>query len=66
MNLTEMRTSVRQDLQDEDAANYRWTNDEVDGAIQRVVREFSLACPQMESTAITTTERPGNVTGWLY
>jgi hypothetical protein len=56
MNLTEMRTRVREDLQDTDAANYRWTNDEVDGAIQRVVREFSLAYPQMESTDIATTD----------
>jgi len=56
MNLTEMRTRVRQDLQDTDAANYRWTNDEVDGAIQRVVREFSLAYPLMESTDIATTD----------
>ena len=56
MNLTEMRTRVRQDLQDTDAANYRWSNDEVDGAIQRVVREFSLAYPQMESTDIATTD----------
>jgi len=56
MNLTEMRTRVREDLQDEDEANYRWTNDQVDGAIERVVREFSLAYPQMESTDIATTD----------
>ena len=56
MNLTEMRARVREDLQDEDAQNYRWTNDQVDGAIERVVREFSLAYPQMESTDIATTE----------
>jgi hypothetical protein len=56
MNLTEMRTRVREDLQDEDDANYRWTNDQVDGAIERVVKEFSLAYPQMESTDIATTE----------
>jgi hypothetical protein len=56
MNLTEMRTRVREDLQDTDAANYRWSNDEVDGAIQRVVREFSLAYPQMESTTLATTD----------
>jgi len=56
LTLTEMRTRVRQDLQDEDAANYRWSNDEVDGAIQRAVREFSLAYPQMESTDIATTD----------
>jgi hypothetical protein len=51
-----MRGRVREDLQDEDAQNYRWTNDQVDGAIERVVREFSLAYPQMESTDIATTE----------
>lgn len=56
MNLTEMRTRVREDLQDTAAANYRWTNDQVDGAIERVVREFSLAYPQMESTDIATTD----------
>ena len=51
-----MRARVREDLQDEDAQNYRWTNDQVDRAIERVVREFSLAYPQMESTDIATTE----------
>lgn len=56
MNLSTMRARVRQDLQDEDAQNYRWTNDQVDGAIERAVREFSLAYPQMESTDIATTE----------
>ena len=56
MNLTEMRGRVREDFQDEDEANYRWTNDQVDGAIERVVTEFSLAYPQMESTDIATTE----------
>ena len=45
MNLTDMRTRVRQDLQDTDSANYRWTDDEVDGAIQRAVREFSFLLP---------------------
>ena len=56
MNLVEMRARTRQDLEDTDAANYRWVDDEVDGAIQRVVREFSLAYPQMVSTAIATTD----------
>ena len=54
MNLAEMRARARQDLEDTDSANYRWVDDEVDGAIQRVVREFSLAYPQMESTDIAT------------
>jgi len=50
-----MRTRVREDLQDTDAANYRWTNDEVDGQIERVVREFSLAYPIQAENEITTT-----------
>ena len=56
MDLSTMKARVREDLQDEDAQNYRWTNDQVEGAIERVVREFSLAYPQMESTDIATTE----------
>jgi len=30
MNLMDMRAIVRRDLHDEDANNYRWTNDELD------------------------------------
>jgi len=56
MDLTEMRARVREDLQDTDAANYRWTDDEVDGAIERVVREFSLAYPLQQQDDIATTE----------
>ena len=55
MDLATMRTRVREDLQDTDAANYRWTNDEVDGQIERVVREFSLAYPIQAENEITTT-----------
>lgn len=56
MNLADMRTRVREDLQDTDDANYRWSNDEVDGAIERVVREFSHAYPIQQQDEITTTE----------
>jgi hypothetical protein len=56
MNLATMRTRVREDLQDTDAANYRWSNDEVDGAIERVVRELSLAYPLQQEDDIATTE----------
>ena len=55
MNLADMRARVREDLQDTDEANYRWTDDEVDGAIERVVREFSLVYPLQEEDKITTT-----------
>ena len=56
MNLTEMRARVREDLQDTDAANYRWTDDEVDGAIQRVVTQYSLHAPIEQQDDIATTE----------
>jgi len=56
MNLTEMRARVREDLQDTDAQNYRWTDDEVDGAIDRVVLEYSLHAPIEQQDDIATTE----------
>jgi len=55
MNLTDIRARVREDLQDTDSANYRWTNDEVDGAIERVVREFSFFLPSEQQIDIATT-----------
>jgi hypothetical protein len=56
MNLTEMRARVREDLQDIDSENYRWTDDEVDGAIDRVVMEYSLYAPIEQQDDIATTE----------
>ena len=56
MNLTEMRARVREDLQDTDSQNYRWTDDEVDGAIERVVREYSLHAPIEQQDDIATTD----------
>jgi hypothetical protein len=56
MNLTEMRARVREDLQDSDSQNYRWTNDEVDGAIDRVVMEYSLHAPIEQQADIATTD----------
>ena len=56
MNLTEMRARVREDLQDTDSQNYRWTDDEVDGAIQRVVTEYSLQAPIEQQDDIATNE----------
>ena len=55
MNLTDMRARVRQDLKDTDSANYIWTDAEVDAAIERVVREFSLAYPKQELSELDTT-----------
>ena len=56
MNLTEMRTRVREDLQDTDSENYRWSDDEVDGAIDRVVMEYSLHAPIEQQDDIATTD----------
>jgi hypothetical protein len=55
MNLSEMRARVREDLQDTDAVNYRWTDDEVEGAIERVVMEYSLHAPIEQQDDIATT-----------
>ena len=57
MNLTEMRARVREDLQDTDSQNYRWTDDEVDGAIDRVVLEYSLHAPIEQQDDIATSMR---------
>jgi hypothetical protein len=56
MNLTEMRARVREDLQDTDSQNYRWSDNEVDGAIDRVVTEYSLHAPIEQQDDITTTD----------
>jgi len=56
MDLATMTARVREDLQDEDEANYRWTNDQVDGAIERVVREFSIVKPIQQQDDIATVE----------
>jgi hypothetical protein len=45
MDLNTMRTIVRRDLKDEDAGNYRWSDDELDRHIARAVKEFSEAVP---------------------
>ena len=55
MNLTDMRTIVRRDLHDEDTANYRWTDDELDRHITRAVKELSEALPlEQKATKATT------------
>lgn len=54
MNLGEMRTRVRRDLKDEDAANYRWSDAELDRHIGRAVRDLSLAAPLEAKASLTT------------
>jgi hypothetical protein len=55
MNLTEMRAIVRRDLHDEDATNYRWTDDELDRHITHAVQEFSEAIPYEQKAVKATT-----------
>ncbi len=54
MNLSEMRTRVRQDLGDTDATDYRWTDADLDRHIEHGVRDLSLAVP-LEARADLTT-----------
>ena len=55
MDLTQMRGRLRKDLHDEDSANYRWTDGELDRHIQRAVRDFSLSTPLEAKSTLTTT-----------
>ena len=55
MNLVELRARAREDLQDEDSADYHWTDDQIDGAIQRVVAEYSAAVPAQKQDDLATT-----------
>ena len=54
MDLPTTRARLRKDLHDEDAANYRWTDGDLDRHIERTVRDFSLALP-LEATATLST-----------
>jgi hypothetical protein len=55
MNLSEMRDRLRKDLHDEDAANQRWTDAELDRHIQRATHEFSLSLPLEAKATLSTT-----------
>ena len=58
--LSDFRTLVRRDLKDEDSQDYRWTDDEIDRAIQNAVAEFSRYIPrEMKSTIATTDGEAG-------
>jgi hypothetical protein len=55
MDLNTMRTIVRRDLKDEDAGNYRWSDDELERHIARAVEEFSEAVPFPAKATLPTT-----------
>jgi len=54
--LTTMRASVRRDLKDEISASYRWSDNEIDRAIERAVLDYSLYCPLEQKTTVATTD----------
>src|SRR3972149_2551610 len=55
MTLIEMRAILRRDLHDEDATNYRWSDDELDRHIAHAVKDFSEAIPYEQKEALATT-----------
>ena len=55
MDLPTLRTRVRRDLHDEDALNYRWTDNELDRHIQQALGEVSVASPREMKATLTTT-----------
>jgi hypothetical protein len=55
MDLNTMRSIVRRDLKDEDAGNYRWSDDELDRHIARAVKEFSEEVPLPAKATLPTT-----------
>src|SRR4030042_6212078 len=56
MDLSTMRTLVRRDLKDEDNANYRWQDNEIDRAIGRAVAELSREVPREMKNTIATVD----------
>jgi hypothetical protein len=55
MDLNTMRSILRRDLKDEDSANYRWSDDELDRHIAHAVKEFSEAVPLPAKATLPTT-----------
>ena len=55
MDINTMRSIVRRELKDEDAANYRWSDDELDRHIAHAVKEFSEAVPLPAKATLPTT-----------
>jgi hypothetical protein len=55
MDLDTMRAIVRRDLKDEDAGNYRWSDDELDQHIAHALKDFSEAVPLPAKATLPTT-----------
>lgn len=55
-DLATIRATVRTDLHDEDPADQRWTDDELDRHIKRALLEYSQASPLEQKTTLQTTQ----------
>jgi hypothetical protein len=53
--IADIRARVRQDLHDEDAAAYLWTDAVLDRHIGHAAADYSIACPLEQKTTLTTT-----------
>ena len=56
-----MRASIRRDLKDEDSSNYRWSDNEIDRAIERAVLDYSLYCPLEQKNTVATVNLSADV-----
>ena len=54
MNLADMRAILRRDLRDEDPADYRWSDDELDRHVAHAVGEFSEAIAREQKATLAT------------
>lgn len=54
--IDELRAKVRKDLHDEDSGSYRWSDAELDRHLLHAVRDFSLAAPAQQKTALQATD----------
>jgi hypothetical protein len=54
ITLSTFRSRLRQELHDEDSANYRWTDTTLNRHLTRAAREVSLVLPWEQKTLLTT------------
>lgn len=54
--LTDALAKLRQDLQDEDSADYRWTTARLQRAVAKALRAYSAACPLTATATINAVD----------
>lgn len=55
INIATLRASLRKELHDEDAANYRWVDNVLDRHLSRASRELGIVLPREQRTQLDTT-----------